>query len=453
MTANDQAAGSPGKYYLLAILDRLVNVVDGLGEEFSAIDKTLRTLRERLVTERFHLALLGQFKRGNSTLINALIGEPLLPSSILPLTSIPTFLSAGPKRLLRIVFLDGRTEEFTDLACNEAAEILVKHVTEERNPQNRLAVSSAEVEHPASFLRDGVVVIDTPGIGSTLRHNTEATLAFLHQCDAALFVVSADPPITDVELDFLKAVHAKVSRLFFAMNKIDYLEVGERHQAVHFFKKVVGDVVGVDTNDPILSISARQGLQAKLNRDEALWRSSGVAALEGCLLQFFIRDKAQTLQSALARKALDAVADVRTRIRLQLRSLQLPMGELESRIQILDTQIIEAKREKIAIGDLLSGERGRTMAFLEEQAEQARQQTRNHLQSIINEALQRNGSPGLAETEGAGAFGGRNSRGLRKNASIVHGRYGRTSAGGSPTVSAANRRAYRKRAARGNGTI
>ena len=55
----------------------------------------------------------------------------------------------------------------------------------------------------------GQVLIDTPGIGSTFRHNAQATLNFLPQCDAALFLVSADPPITEVEVDFLKEVRGQ----------------------------------------------------------------------------------------------------------------------------------------------------------------------------------------------------------------------------------------------------
>jgi ribosome biogenesis GTPase A len=390
-------AGSPGRSELLGILDRLVYLLNELGESFSGNVERLRELRKRLTEERFHLAVLGQFKRGKSSLINALIGEPLLPTSVVPLTSIPTFLSAGPIRLIRVFFLDGRSEEFADLSCNNAAMILANHVTEERNPGNQMAVSWVGVEHPAALLSRGVVVIDTPGIGSTFRHNTEATLAFLPQCDAALFVVSADPPITDVEKEFLKAVQAKVPRLFFVMNKIDYLDVDERDRAVDFFRKIVREVVELNGQDAIFRVSARQGLQATLNQDEALWQTSGMAALETCLLDFFSRDKARALQAALTRKTLDIVADVKLHIRLQSRSLQLPLRDLESRIQILDEKIIEAERERIAIGDLLAGERKRTVEFLEEQAEDARTQARSHLERVISDALQRADSPNLVE--------------------------------------------------------
>jgi predicted GTPase len=69
--------------------------------------------------------------------------------------------------------------------------------------------------------RQRAVLIDTPGIGSTHRHNTGMTLRFLPQCDAALFLVSADPPITEVEVAFLIEVRNRVQDLFFVMNKMD----------------------------------------------------------------------------------------------------------------------------------------------------------------------------------------------------------------------------------------
>ncbi|TGC07422.1 hypothetical protein CUN85_11510 [Methanolobus halotolerans] len=86
------------------------------------------------------------------------------------------------------------------------------------------------------MLRD-VVVIDTPGIGSTYRHNTEVTMGFLPQSDAALFLVSVDPPITEVELAFLKDIKSRVSKLFFALNKVDYLTKTELVEALTFTKR------------------------------------------------------------------------------------------------------------------------------------------------------------------------------------------------------------------------
>ncbi|HEY7164249.1 MAG TPA: dynamin family protein [Candidatus Binatia bacterium] len=381
---------------LLALIDRLIDVASESGEGLAGQSRRLRELRQRLVAERFHLAILGQFKRGKSTLVNALIGEPLLPSSVLPLTSIPTFLSPGPARLIRVFFLDETNREFPDLSPEQATQVLNSYVTEEQNPGNKHKVSWVEVEHPAPLLNQGVVIIDTPGIGSTFRHNTEATLAFLPQCDAALFVMSADPPITDVELDFLKAVRRKVSRLFFVMNKVDYLDADETSRAVEFFRKTVTDIA-VLNGDPVYAVSAKKALQARLRNDPDLWQNSGVARLENRLNQFLRQEKGKTLQQALARKTSDVAADALMQIRLQCRSLEMPLNDLEQRATLLDDKITEAERERTAMGDLLAGDRKRAVEFLEDRADQTRRDARSHLEDLLGEELKKIDDPDLIE--------------------------------------------------------
>ena len=223
----------------LSLLRDIQDLFNQLGEEFTPEQKRVQELGNRLASARFHLAVLGQFKRGKSTLLNALIGEELLPSAIVPLTSVPTFLSWGPERLVKVIFLDGRAQECCFESAGDASEFLAQYVTESHNPKNHLGVARVEVEHPSPLLQKGVVLIDTPGIGSTFQHNTEATLNFLPQCDAALFLVSADPPITPVEIEFLKAVREKVVRTLFLMNKVDYLSNQEQQQAHRVILKVI----------------------------------------------------------------------------------------------------------------------------------------------------------------------------------------------------------------------
>ncbi|MCG0278649.1 MAG: dynamin family protein [Thermanaeromonas sp.] len=95
-------------------------------------------------------------------------------------------------------------------------------------------------------LGQGVVLIDTPGIGSTFQHNTETTLKFLPQCDAAVFLLSADPPLTQAELEFLQAVRSQIAHLFFILNKVDYLDTQEMSSLLHFVKKVLQEHAGIE---------------------------------------------------------------------------------------------------------------------------------------------------------------------------------------------------------------
>jgi small GTP-binding protein len=380
------------------LLGRFRRLCEEFGEGFSEPLARIAELQRRLAEERFHLAVLGQFKRGKSTLLNALLGEPLLPTGVVPLTSIPTFLSFGTTRTVRVFFHDGRQAACADLTREQASDMLARHVTEAQNPRNQLGVERVVVEHPSSLLSAGVVLIDTPGIGSTLRHNTEATLNFLSECDAALFVVSTDPPITEVEREFLKAVQDKVAKLCFVMNKVDYLNGDELEEAVGFFEQALRES-GFQSSEPIFRVSARRGIDARVKEEPLRWRESGLEELQNYLCDFLTRQKSRTLQRALAGKALAVVDDVSMSVRLQQRSLQLSQQELEQRIAIFDAKVKEIEQEKIKMADLLAGDRRRTVEFLESIAETLRRDARRHLGEPVTQAMQNNGNPVVTERQ------------------------------------------------------
>ncbi|QGP93800.1 GTPase Der [Neomoorella glycerini] len=365
-----------------------LELLNGLGPEFEEVRQKIQALQERLLNERFHLAVLGQFKRGKSTFINALLGDEVLPTAILPLTAVPTFLLWGPEIRARVLRQEGhQREEFTGRDTRALTAFLAQFVTEAGNPKNHKKVSQVEVFYPSPLLHKGVVLIDTPGIGSTFRHNTEATLNFLPQCDAALFLVSADPPITEVEVEFLKAVRSKVTHLFFILNKVDYLNKEEITSLLTFIKNVLREQIGIEGDPPIFCVSARLGLEARKTNDTALWNHSGLEEVWRYLVDFLARDKNNALQAALAKKAIDIIADIIMRLQLTIRSLEMPLAELDDRLQIFEKKIQEAEQQRVLLGDLLAGNRKRMVAFLEEQVEALRQKARTHLQGIVQDRL------------------------------------------------------------------
>lgn len=359
-----------------------------LGPDFAADLAKLTTLNERLEEGRFHLAILGQFKRGKSTLLNALIGEPILPTSVVPLTAIPTFVEYGPEMGVRVHYQDDKpSHEFWNKTPEEMNKILQAFVTEEGNPENRLGVLQVDIVHPAEILKNGVVLIDTPGIGSTFTHNTQATLNFLPQCDAALFVVSADPPLTEVEAEFLQDVLPKVSRLFFIFNKMDYLNEKEKEAAVAFFIKVLKQKVPSSDNYPIFCVSARMGLESKTSNETSLWSQSGLDAVENHLVCFLLYEKTRTLMDALSKKAIDILESAVMRLRLEIASLQMPIEDLERRLSLFEKELKNAERQKVSAQDMLIGDRKRTLALLEEHAEALRKASEQHLRKAIDKSF------------------------------------------------------------------
>jgi len=374
-------------FNLREVLEDTLGIFDSLGKAFSSDSHKLLDLKERINEGRFHLAVLGQFKRGKSTFLNALLGEALLPTSVVPLTMIPTFIKLGPVRRAVIYYQDQnkKTDEIQADEPEQLNAFLRKFVTEVENPKNRLGISQVEVFHPASILRNSVVLIDTPGIGSTLKHNTEATLNFLPQCDAALFLVSADPPITDTEVKFLKEVRSKVPRLFFVLNKIDYLSGEDKDKALEFFRRVLAEQAGIDSDSPVFCVSAQKGLEAKRMKDSPGWAKSGMEAAEKYLVGFLANKKIETLNEAIALKTNDIVTDCLMRVNLTINSLKMPLADMEKKMAVFENKLIETQRDRISFGDIIRGERNRIVESLYEYAQSLKKKARAYLENTVIE--------------------------------------------------------------------
>jgi GTPase Era involved in 16S rRNA processing len=372
--------------------------MENQGQSLQSVVSQLQDLLDRLQSGRFHLAVLGQFKRGKSTLLNALLGEEVLPTAAIPLTAIPTFLKPGPTRRIE-VYYQGRNEPETYAAGNskELMSLLSKYVTEGENPRNRLGVAYVEVNLPAAILEKGVVFIDTPGIGSTFRHNTEATLNFLPQCDAAFFLVSADPPITEVEIEFLQRVREKVPHLFFILNKIDFLDTTDRTAVLRFLEETLREQAGVGSEPKIFSISAKNGFRARKEGLACLWEESGLSAVERHLVEFLANEKHEVLCEAVARKANDLIAEALMRLRLEKQSIEMPIEVLRKRLAEFERGIEQVKNQRRRAGDMLAGDGKRTISFLEEHAGRLRTDARTYLEGVVKEALARAGGSAVNE--------------------------------------------------------
>ena len=381
------SAGADSRKPLPVIIEQGAEILKGSGAEFGHDADRISLLHERLLEGRFHLAVLGQFKRGKSTLLNALLGESILPTSVIPLTAIPTFIRSGSMMLKVTHASSGKQEEMPCKSREELISVLEQYVAEEKNPKNRLDVSQVELYLPSPLLKKGVVLIDTPGIGSTHLHNTEATLNFLPQCDAALFLVSADPPITEVEVDFLKKVASRVPRLFFVMNKIDYLSDAEKTEALSFCRKILNEHMGTGDATSIFPVSARMALEARIADDESLFITSGFKELEAHLIDFLASERFSTLNDAISRKALEILRSSLMRVELSLNTLEMPIAELEKKASVFEESIDQAQRDRLIAEDLLVGEKKRLIAFLEEQAETLRQEAKAYLKAVMVESM------------------------------------------------------------------
>ena len=117
---SDLSSEIPEASPLPELLTRASTCLTGLGDDYALSISELEQLRQRLAEGRFHLAVLGQFKRGKSTLLNALLGDDLLPTDILPVTAIPTYIKAGERPGVEVHFIDAPETTIFDSASEQS---------------------------------------------------------------------------------------------------------------------------------------------------------------------------------------------------------------------------------------------------------------------------------------------------------------------------------------------
>jgi GTP-binding protein EngB required for normal cell division len=312
--------------------DRLGPVLHGLTAlaDGPAADE-LAELRGRLAEQRFRLLVVGEAKRGKSTLINALLGRPLLPSGVTPVTALPTELRYGQTEQLVVSYLD-RTSAHRPLAD------LPRFVTEQHNPGNVLAVARVSAYLDAPVLAGGVEIVDTPGTGSVFAHNTTEATAVLSTMDAAVLVLSADPPLSGSERDLLRQVHQRSVALFVALNKVERLRADERGEALEFVRKHLADAVA---GDPVAvyPLSARDALTARAGGDAAGLVDSGLSALERDLYGYLDTHRVADLYRSVARHADRIAARLTDAAALTLRSAELAARQDGDRVDRFRRQV------------------------------------------------------------------------------------------------------------------
>jgi hypothetical protein len=306
--------------------------------------KDARDLASRVEEGRFHVACVGQFKRGKSTLLNAVVGASVLPTGVAPVTSAITVLRHGEAPAARVSFADGLDEEV-------AIGALGDYVSESKNPQNEKGVRAVEVFFPSPLLARGLCLVDTPGLGSPLGGNTAVTRAFVPHVDAALVVLGADPPLSGEELALVEEVAAEVRHLVFVLNKSDRLSEEERREGARFASEVLARRLRRPAG-PLLEVSARERLES--GRPTRDW-----AQLERTLAALEHEAGADIVRAAEAR-GVERLARALVRELDERRDALLrPMAESEARLAALRASVEGAERAMGDLGVLLGAETAR----------------------------------------------------------------------------------------------
>ena len=331
MTATEQnTPHSAEQRHSIAGVLRVLLAISDSGTRNDSLHGKLLSLERKLASNQLHLAVLGQMKRGKSSFINALMGTEILPTGVLPVTAVITEIKYGVVPEAVILYSTGAREP-VDLGT------LADYVTESGNPGNKKQVASVELAYPSPFLESGIILIDTPGIGSTHAHNTRTTEGYLEQVDAGIVVLSVDPPITEVESHFIRNVKEEIPKLFFVLNKVDAASADEVSHISGFLEEELSRLQIVSPE--IFRLSARRALEAR-GKPGAAATSSGIEIFEQRLRTFLLEEKDRVLARSIALDALHIARTLKFAATIGARAQSMSLDELHLKGRAID-QLLE----------------------------------------------------------------------------------------------------------------
>jgi len=200
------------QFHILS-LNRQIEVCEGLFIESPLID----------------VAILGQFKAGKSSFINSLIGKPILPVGVIPVTTVITRLQYGKNEKAIVTQFDGTR---TEVGIQEIEDF----ISEARNPANKLNVDVVDVELPSLENYRGLRLVDTPGLGSIYKYNTATSEEWLPEAGAAIVTISSDRPLSENDINLMQELMSYTPKVVLLLTKADLLTEDQQKEVVQFFK-------------------------------------------------------------------------------------------------------------------------------------------------------------------------------------------------------------------------
>lgn len=298
------------------------------------------------------LLVAGEAKRGKSTLVNALLGRAVLPAGVTPLTALATTVRYGTDEQVTVAFHGGRVEEFPVSALGDL-------VTERGNPGNVKGFSSVTVSVPAPLLAGGVELVDTPGTGSVYGHNTAVAEAALRAMDVAVFVLTADPPVSASERGLMSLVARLSVTTFVVLNKADRLSGSELTEVAEFTSEVVTQAV--DRPVLVYPVSARNALTAV--------GDTGFARFFADFTTYLERRRDADLHRSIHGHARRIAGSLRDEVLLTQRAAHMRDAEAADRVNAFAARLAAVQDRRKDAADLAAARSRRLLESLNEAVE------------------------------------------------------------------------------------
>ncbi len=317
----------------------------------------------RLKSHVFTVGIMGEFKRGKSTVINALLGQKIAPADVVPASATVNRITYGLTPRATIVFKDGRRQQ---VPVDSIAEYVTK-ITDESAAMAQ-TVEQAIVEYPCPFCQNNVEIIDTPGLNDDERMD-EISESIIPELDAVVMVLSASSPFSKSEAEFVrnKLMTSDVSRMIVVVNRIDTIldeddrvrvldsikekiqrEVLERMAAVHGKdSQAYRDAQKKLADLKLYPTSAVRALMGRVKNKPEMVEDSGILVFEDRLRRMLTQERGSLEIMRVSGVISKLLQEGRSALELRTNALQMNSEQFKARQKETETDIIAMREQKV----------------------------------------------------------------------------------------------------------
>lgn len=348
---------------------RLMEMAEELGNR--GLHERLAKSREELLTDGFKIVVVGEFSRGKSTFINALLGSRLLPAKTNPTTTTINRIVYGEKQ--RYILHYRHEQEAKEITAEEFRRIVaVESLGDEEEAmveyQKAIAgigeIAYTELQYPLSLCKSGIEVIDTPGTNDLDQAREEITLRFIPQADAAIMLLSAEQILARSELDFIQERILKndIQKVFFVVNFKDRLsEPGDGDRICALAREQLSAIVD---KPKVFLVSSKAALNfRRAEKGESMKgmvpdtiEESGFVEMEDALSDYLIQERAEAKLEKYRRRLSRLGKElIRESIEIRRQNLGVDVRVLEEQLTVLRPKIERARERSCAVFSRLQG--------------------------------------------------------------------------------------------------
>ena len=279
---------------------------------------SLASFEKNLTHDESAVLVCGEFKRGKSSLVGALLEQSdLCPVDIDIATAVVSTIRHGKRPRAFRRFGDIGSEAREEIPFEE----IPKYATGEGSSENDTWL--LEIETPCQWLAGGLVLIDSPGLGGLDPRHGFLTSHFLPRADIVLFVVDAGEPLSGSELRFLdEKVRGGARQVVVVLNKIDKVDRKNRMRKTEDIRAKLKTVMAGEVDEVvILPVSSRLKLDYLQTSDMADLAESGFPQLEKAIIRG-VETRQKALMRCAIQEAVKFLEDIRAPLLVQTEGFQ-----------------------------------------------------------------------------------------------------------------------------------